>query len=122
MLNHCQNKRGFGVMTIINLECFWLSHDSHVLLLKLFSQDIWKRLWRFLDADGDGVVTAEELRILDTDGDAKLSKAELRSAIANFLGLSAVEGQDTFLDHVLDAGGDLNLNGRLSLAEINKQN
>ena len=92
----------------------------HVLLLKLFSQDIWKRLWSVLDADGDGVVTAEELKILDTDGDSKLSKAELRSAIANLLGLSTVEGQDTLLDHVLDAGGDKNLNSQLTLEEINE--
>ena len=47
---------------------------SHVLLLKLFARDIWERIWHVLDADGDGVITSEELKILDLDGDNKLSK------------------------------------------------
>ena len=93
----------------------------HVLLMKLFAQDIWKRIWDILDADGDGVISPEELKILDFDGDNKLSKSELRSAIGNLLGLSSVEGQDTFLEHVLDAGGDRNFNRKISLEEMNSK-
>ena len=93
---------------------------SQVLLLKLFSRDIWQRLWKFLDVDGDGVLTADEIKVLDTDGDGKLSKAELRSAIANLLGLSTSEGQDALLLYVLHAGGDRNLNQQLTLDEMNK--
>ena len=89
-------------------------------MLRLFARDIWKRIWQFLDADGDGVITSEELKILDMDGDNKLSKAELRSAMANLLGLSAVEGQDILLEHVLDAGGDKNYNRKISIEEMNK--
>ena len=91
----------------------------HVLLLKLFSRGIWKRLHDLLDADGDGIVTSDEIKLLDTDGDNKLSKSELRAAMANLLGLSAVEGQDALIEHVLDAGGDVNLNRQLSVDEIN---
>lgn len=94
---------------------------SHVLLLKLFAQDIWKRIKDILDADGDGVISPEELKTLDIDGDKKLSKAELRSAIENLLGMASVEGQDTFLEHVLDAGGDRNLNRKISIDEMNKK-
>ena len=103
-----------------NLPDFDTGVTSHVLLLRLFARDIWKRIWQFLDADGDGVITSEELKILDMDGDNKLSKAELRSAMANLLGLSAVEGQDILLEHVLDAGGDKNYNRKISIEEMNK--
>ena len=46
----------------------------HVVLLKLYSMGIWRKLLALLDADGDGVVTTEELKALDIDGDGKLSK------------------------------------------------
>ena len=91
-----------------------------VLLLKLFSNDIWKRLWNILDADKDGVVTAEEMKALDLDGDGNLSKEELRSAMVKILGMSAYEGQDILLDYVLAAGGDADNDGTLTMAEINR--
>ena len=49
-----------------------------VLLLKLFSVEIWKKLLTFLDADGDGEVSTEELKALDIDGKYLLSKYHLR--------------------------------------------
>ena len=42
-------------------------HDAgmgcHVLLLKLYSCGIWRKLLRILDADGDGEVSTEELKV-----------------------------------------------------------
>ena len=47
-------------------------HDAaigcQVLLLQLFSVGIWRKLLTFLDADGDGEVSTEELKALDIDG------------------------------------------------------
>jgi len=91
-----------------------------VLLLKLFSVEIWKKLLTFLDADGDGEVSTEELKALDIDGDGKLSKAELRAAISKVAGLSTIEGQDALVDYVLSAAGDEDKDGQLSIDEINK--
>ena len=91
-----------------------------VLLLKLFSHDIWKKLWRLLDADGDGEVTTEELKALDIDGDGKLSKDELRTALGKVLGFSTIEGQNVLLDYVLTTGGDADDDGELTLEELNK--
>ena len=93
----------------------------HALLLKLFSNDIWWRLWKLLDADGDGKITTEELKVLDMDGDGKLSKAELRTAIERVIGLSTFEGQDDLLDFVLEAGGDANKDGNITIDEMNAQ-
>ena len=99
-------------------------HDAgmgcHVLLLKLFSHGIWKKLWCLLDADGDGEVTTEELKALDIDGDGKLSKEELRAAIAKVVGLSTIEGENALVDYVLAAAGDTDKDGELTVDEINK--
>ena len=99
-------------------------HDAgmgcHVLLLKLYSQGIWKKLWALLDADGDGKVTTEELKALDIDGDGKLSKSELREAISNIVGLSTIEGENALVDCVLAAAGDTDRDGELTVDEINK--
>ena len=49
-----------------NPECL-PDHDAsigcHVLLLKLYSLGIWRNLLSILDADGDGEVTAKELKV-----------------------------------------------------------
>ena len=92
----------------------------HVLLLKLFSHGIWKRLWSLLDADGDGEVTTEELKALDIDGDGKLSKDELRAAISKVVGLSTIGGENALVDYVLAAAGDTDKDGELTVDEINK--
>ena len=42
---------------------------------------IWRKLLALLDADGDGVVTTEELKALDIDGDGKLSKVRISLSI-----------------------------------------
>ena len=100
-------------------------HDAgigcHVLLLKLFSVGIWKKLLGLLDADGDGEVTTEELKVLDIDGDGKLSKDELRAAISNVAGLSTIEGQDALVDYVLEAAGDADKDGELTVEEIKEK-
>ena len=53
-------------------------------------------------------------------GDGKLSKAELRAAISKVAGLSTIEGQDALVDYVLDAAGDDDKDGQLTIDEINK--
>ena len=74
-----------------------------------------------MDADGDGKITSEELKVLDLDGDGKLSKAELRTAIERVVGLSTFEGQDALLDMVMEAGGDADRDGNITIDELNAQ-
>jgi len=100
-------------------------HDAgmgcHALLLKHYSMGVWRKLLTLLDADGDGTVTSDELRALDIDGDGQLSKAELKAAICKVAGLSTIEGQDALVDYVLDAAGDKDKDGKLTVDEINKE-
>jgi len=91
----------------------------HVLLLKLFSKDIWNKLWLVLDADGDGSVSTEELKELDIDGDGMLSKEELRAAIERVVGLSTYAGEDALVDLVMEAAGDVDDDKKLTIDEIN---
>jgi len=93
--------------------------SCHVLLLQLFSKDIWRRIWGWLDADGDGEISSEELAALDVDGDGKISKSELRSALRLVLGLSTHGAQDTLVDLVMSVGGDKDGDGQLTVEEIN---
>ena len=43
-------------------------HDAaigcHVLLLKLYSVGIWRKILSILDADGDGEVSTEEMKVM----------------------------------------------------------
>ena len=98
-------------------------HDAgmgcHALLLKLYSHGIWKKLWCLLDADGDGEITTDELKALDIDGDGKLSKDELRAAISKVVGLSTIGGENALVDYVLQAAGDVDNDGVLTIDEIN---
>lgn len=48
-----------------------------------------------------------------------MSKEELRLAIEAVLGLSTFPGQDVLLNLVLEAGGDEDKDGLLTLQEIN---
>ena len=90
-----------------------------IATLALLSQDIWRRILGWLDVDGDGEITSAELAALDVDGDGKISKAELRSALKMVLGLSTHGDQDTLVDLVMEAGGDRDGDGHLTVEEIN---
>ena len=93
--------------------------EYHNIIYYLSLQDIWRRILGWLDVDGDGEITSAELAALDVDGDGKISKAELRSALKMVLGLSTHGDQDTLVDLVMEAGGDRDGDGQLTVEEIN---
>jgi 2',3'-cyclic-nucleotide 2'-phosphodiesterase (5'-nucleotidase family) len=92
----------------------------HVLLLELFSQNIWKRIWTLLDADGDGTITKEELRAIDKNEDGIICKDDIRHAIEKVLGMSTHEHEHILIDYVMSIGGDTNNDGQITLDELNK--
>ena len=94
----------------------------HILLLNLFSRNIWAKIWRLLDADGDGIITNEEIKKFDKDQDGSISREEVREAITEVLGMSSHEHENMFLDYVMTTGGDTNHDGKLTLEELNNSN
>ena len=46
---------------------------------------------------------------------------ELKAAITKVAGLSTIESQDALVDYVLEAAGDKDQDGHLTVEEINKQ-
>ena len=95
------------------------SIGCHVLLLNLFSQQLWRRIWRLLDVDGDGKITKEEIKLLDKDNDGSISKDEIRHAIEEVLGMSTHEHESLLIDFIMSAGGDADGDGNLTLEELN---
>ena len=93
----------------------------HVLLLKLYSHGLWKKFLAYLDTDGDGKITKDELRKLDLDGDGELSKDELKVAIEKIGGLSTIQGEDSLVNYIMEVAGDTNKDGKLTIEEINKK-
>ena len=91
----------------------------------------------WLDADGDGEISSDELAALDIDGDGKISKvslhfhayncqflvpplkAELRAALGSVLGLGSHTDQDTLVDMVMREAGDKDGDQELTVEEIN---
>ena len=92
----------------------------HVLLIKLFSRNIWNTIWRKIDVDGDGKITKTELELLDKDKDGRISRHELRDAIQEVLGMSTHEHENMLVDYIMTTGGDINNDGHLCLEELNR--
>ena len=91
----------------------------HVLLVKKFSVEIWAKLYSWMDTDGDGQISPEELAALDLDGDMKLSKDELKSALCSVLGLDSHADNDTLLEMIMKVAGDEDGDMELTKEEIN---
>lgn len=93
----------------------------HALLMHFFAEEVWRKIHAYIDVDGDGEITQEELKVLDEDGDGKLSKEELRHAIQRILHMDADEQENTFINEILAEAGDADGDGCLTVTEINAQ-
>ena len=88
------------------------------LLLSSWATQAWEHIWQILDADGDGVITADELAALDADCDGELCSDDLAEALGE-LGFMCNSMESAFLDEIICVAGDIDCNGKLSLEEIN---
>jgi len=75
----------------------------HVLLIRLFSMQIWTRIWKAVDIDFErGVVDDHAFKKLDADGDGKISRQDIRRAISEIAGLETFAGQDVVVDRMYE--------------------
>jgi len=75
----------------------------HALLIRLFSMQIWNRMWKKLHVDfGEGRIDEEAFKRMDLDGDGKLSREDIKAAISNIAGLETFAGQDVVVNQMFE--------------------
>ena len=99
------------------LSCSTALTFFFLFCLGYFAQSIWERIWKQLDLNEDGKLSAEELLALDLDHDGRISRQEIGQAMRK-LGFLVDDEETTFIDCVLEAAGDKNKDGYLSPDEF----
>ena len=75
----------------------------HALLLNFFAMQLWARIWKELGLNsGDESISPEAFKELDADGDGVVSKEDLKSKLSKVHGFENVfEGMDILVDNML---------------------
>ena len=87
--------------------------------MQYWATKVWDLIWKSLDTDGNQQLSVEELRKLDKDGDSELSRSELMAAL-RAAGFKTHETETLFVDVLLQACGDSDRSGKVSLEEMNQ--
>lgn len=100
----------------------WPGEDSgvpvHTILMHLYAECAWMRIWNYLDPDNRGEICSEALRTLDVDSDGMLDKKELMAALTA-VGLSAHGDETALVDIILSMAGGHDHQGAVSVTEVN---
>ncbi|CAK9015623.1 unnamed protein product [Durusdinium trenchii] len=75
----------------------------HALLLNFFAMQLWARIWKELGLNsGNESIEPEAFRALDADGDGVVSKDDLKNRLQQVSGFEHVfEGMDVLVDNML---------------------
>lgn len=75
----------------------------HALLLNFFAMQLWTRIWKELGLNsGDESIEPEAFKALDADGDGVVSKEDLKNKLQQVSGFEHVfEGMDVLVDNML---------------------
>jgi len=75
----------------------------HALLLTFFAMQLWTRIWKELGLNsGDESIEPEAFKALDADGDGVVSKEDLKQKLQQVSGFEHVfEGMDVLVDNML---------------------
>jgi len=122
----------FGVRMIPSVEAYFGEEESrkphmdtgipvHALLMAIFAEQAWVKVWRRLDEDQDGKVDPRSLQRLDTDKSGGLDRTELLQGIQDYAGFSTFRDEYALVDVIMHVAGDDNGDGHLSLEEMNNR-
>eukprot|EP00211_Chloroparvula_japonica_P002660 CAMPEP_0119125044 /NCGR_PEP_ID=MMETSP1310-20130426/4451_1 /TAXON_ID=464262 /ORGANISM="Genus nov. species nov., Strain RCC2339" /LENGTH=521 /DNA_ID=CAMNT_0007115067 /DNA_START=137 /DNA_END=1705 /DNA_ORIENTATION=- len=86
-------------------------------LISKFARDIWKRVFDIIDKDHDGEISLEEFLRADLDGDGRISADELKNLLRK-AGTQIDDADAEFVHAILRCAGDANDDGYLSAEEM----
>eukprot|EP00434_Breviolum_minutum_P019428 symbB.v1.2.017131.t1/scaffold1268.1/size213459/12 len=74
----------------------------HALLLNFFAMQVWTRIWKELGlSGGDGSIEPNAFKALDADGDGVVSKEDLKKKLLQVGFEHVFEGMDVLVDNML---------------------
>ena len=97
-----------------------VSRGGQEFLLSFWAHQVWQAVWKSLDKNHDGTISAEEFMALDENMDGHVNAQELMKYMNKELGFDIVDGENSFASFVLRAGGDFDEDGNLTWDEFRK--
>jgi len=121
----------FGIKLIPCIEAYFRENESlrpdldtavpvHALLMAIFAEQAWVKVWRRLDKDNDNKVSAAELTALDKDNSGSLDKQEIMEGL-NRCGFTTFKNEFALIDVIMHVAGDDDTDGELTIEEMNEQ-
>jgi len=121
----------FGITLIPSIEGYFKENEGrrphldagipvHALLMAIFAEQAWVRVWLWLDTDRDDKIDLENLRRLDKDNSGGLDRRELMEGIKTAAGFSTFKDEYALVDVIMHIAGDGNRDGHLEVDEMNR--
>eukprot|EP00746_Dinoflagellata_sp_MGD_P023878 gnl/MRDRNA2_/MRDRNA2_156003_c0_seq1.p1 gnl/MRDRNA2_/MRDRNA2_156003_c0~~gnl/MRDRNA2_/MRDRNA2_156003_c0_seq1.p1 ORF type:complete len:491 (+),score=96.46 gnl/MRDRNA2_/MRDRNA2_156003_c0_seq1:203-1474(+) len=92
---------------------------AHALLMQYWADLVWETIFQRIKDDEDENLTMEHLERFGFHADGHLDRGGLQKALKTLCGFEVHDGEYSFVDALLVAGGDIDGDGRLSIEEIN---
>lgn len=120
----------FGINEIPSVRAYCLDNphrrpdpDSgipvHSLLLGLFAEEAWSKIFDAIDTNHDGHISESELLVLSANG--FLDSSYVLDAMSKVAHLNVHPGERKFLQAIMSIAGDANRDGVLTLSELNSR-
>jgi len=122
----------FGIRLVPSMEAYFKEDESrrphedtaipvHALLMAIFAEEAWIKVWRRLDRDHDNKITSADLESLDKNHSGGLDRQELMEGIKNIAGFATFKDEFALVDVIMHIAGDENQDGHLEIQEMNSR-